>query len=164
MRQCLAIATLIGALAAPAWATSSHGAPHDRAVLHEGAIAIGRPGDPILTRRTIHVSMRDAPDVTMAFDPKAFEIAAGETVRIILTNDGSVPHEFVMATQAEIADHREEMRGVADMDHDAAFATRLDPGETDNLVWTFANEGSFAFACLIPGHYEAGMHGRLTVE
>ena len=163
MRKSLAIAALIGAFAAPSWANSFHGAPHDRAVLHGGAMAIGHPGDPALIGRTIRVSMRDAPDGAMTFDPAALEIAAGETVRIVLANDGAMPHEFVMATEAEIDGHREEMRGVADMPHDADFAARVEPGDQASLVWTFANAGSFAFACLIPGHYEAGMHGRLIV-
>ena len=91
-------------------------------------------------------------------------VREGETIRFVLRNDGSEAHEFVMATQDEIADHLAEMRGIADMRHDASFAARLGSGETEDLVWTFANKGSFAFACLIPGHYEAGMHGRLTVE
>ena len=157
------IAALVGTLAGPVSADSSHGAPHDRAVLHGGATAIGHPGDPVLVGRTIRISMRDAPDGAMAFDPAALEIAAGETVRIVLANDGSVPHEFVMATEAELAGHRKEMRGMADMPHDADFAARVAPGDQASLVWTFANAGSFAFACLIPGHSEAGMRGRLTV-
>ncbi|NDW02705.1 plastocyanin/azurin family copper-binding protein, partial [Salipiger sp. PrR002] len=30
--------------------------------------------------------------------------------------------------------------------------------------WTFGEPGTFEFACLLPGHYEAGMHGPLTVN
>lgn len=163
MKKTLTALALTGALAAPAWASSYHGAVHDGPVLHADAMAIGYPGDPVLIGRTIRVSMLDASDRAMAFDPDGLDIEAGETIRIVLTNEGTVAHEFVMATPAEIAAHREEMRDIADMPHDAAFAARVDPGQSKSLIWTFANEGSFEIACLIPGHVEAGMRGRLTV-
>ena len=51
-----------------------------------------------------------------------------------------------------------------DMEHDDPISVRLDPGMEGEVIWTFANEGSFEFACLIPGHYESGMHGPITVN
>ena len=108
--------------------------------------------------------MIDAPTGAMAFDVQSIEIRQGETIRLVLSNDGGAAHEFVMATPAEIAVHRAEMGDAAGMIHEAAYAARVDPGATRTLVWTFTNGGSFEFACVIPGHYEAGMRGRLTVE
>ena len=35
---------------------------------------------------------------------------------------------------------------------------------TGELIWTFSQPGTFQFACLIPGHMEAGMQGPLTVN
>ncbi len=164
MKKTLTALALTGALAAPAWAISSHGAAHDGAVLHADSMAVGYPGDPLLIDRTIRVSMLDASNGAMAFDPAALDIRQGETIRIVLTNEGSVAHEFVMASPEEIADHREEMRGIADMPHDADFAARVAPGGSETLTWTFSNDGTFEIACLIPGHSEAGMRGRLTVS
>jgi uncharacterized cupredoxin-like copper-binding protein len=37
------------------------------------------------------------------------------------------------------------------------------PGKTGEIVWTFNRAGQFDFACLIAGHYQAGMIGKITV-
>jgi uncharacterized cupredoxin-like copper-binding protein len=38
------------------------------------------------------------------------------------------------------------------------------PGQMREIVWTFNRPGTFEFACLIAGHYQAGMKGLITVE
>jgi uncharacterized cupredoxin-like copper-binding protein len=48
--------------------------------------------------------------------------------------------------------------------HVSENAVSLEPGEQSKLIWTFSNDGSFEFACLIPGHYESGMFGNVTVQ
>lgn len=164
MKKTLTLIALAGALSAPAWASSYHPGDHDGPVLHTDTMPVGYPGDPVLIDRTIRVSMLDASDRAMAFDLTSIDIREGETIRFVLSNEGSVTHEFVMATPGELADHREEMRDTDDMPHEAGYAARVDPGRTGTLVWTFANKGAFEFACLIPGHYEAGMNGPLTVS
>ena len=40
----------------------------------------------------------------------------------------------------------------------------LDPGKTGELIWQFAKAGTFDFACLQPGHFEAGMMGTVSVK
>ncbi|MGB3556225.1 MAG: plastocyanin/azurin family copper-binding protein [Jannaschia sp.] len=164
MKKTVTLIAMIWALAAPASASGFHRGPHDAAVLHADTMPIGHPGEPVLIDRTIRVSMLHASDQAMAFDISPIEIVEGETIRFVLMNQGSQNHDFVMATSEEIADHREEMVGTADMAHEAGYAARVAPGATRTLIWKFANEGIFEFACLIPGHYEAGMRGRLTVS
>jgi uncharacterized cupredoxin-like copper-binding protein len=164
MKKTLMMAALLGALAAPASATQYHRGVHEGPVLHADTMPIGHPGAPVLIERTIRVTMLDVADDIMAFDPPSIDIAEGETIRLALSNEGSVPHDFVMATPEEIADHRADMAGVDDMIHEAGYAARVEPAGDRALIWTFANAGEFEFACLIPGHYEAGMHGRLTVK
>jgi uncharacterized cupredoxin-like copper-binding protein len=163
MKKTLVAAVLSGALAAPALASGYHRGLHDGPVLHADSIPIGYPGEPVLIDRTIRVSMLDASDQAMAFDLESIEIVKGETIRFVVMNEGSEPHEFVMASREEIATHRAQMRDADEMLHETGYATRVAPGSARTLVWKFANEGDFEFACLIPGHYEAGMHGRLTV-
>jgi uncharacterized cupredoxin-like copper-binding protein len=50
------------------------------------------------------------------------------------------------------------------MQHHDANAVRLAPGKDTAILWRFTKAGTFEFACLIPGHYEAGMHGRVVVK
>ncbi len=49
------------------------------------------------------------------------------------------------------------------MEHDDPDEVRLMPGATGEIIWTFTNGGGFEFACRVPGHYESGMHGDLSV-
>ena len=79
-------------------------------------------------------------------------------------NKGETDHEFVMDGHAEIMEHKELMEKFPEMEHDDPNAIRLAPGETGEIVWTFAKAGEFQFGCLIPGHYESGMKGDITVS
>ena len=56
------------------------------------------------------------------------------------------------------------MEKFPEMEHDDPMAIRPAPGETGEIVWTFANAGDFGFACLILGHYDSGMEGELSVS
>lgn len=84
-------------------------------------------------------------------------------MRFELVNAGALEHEFVLDTSANNQEHKAMMAQSAGMDHDDPNAARLGPGETRELIWTFANTGTFEFACLIPGHYQAGMHADVHV-
>jgi uncharacterized cupredoxin-like copper-binding protein len=79
-------------------------------------------------------------------------------------NTGKVMHEFVIGTPAENAKHAALMARFPDMEHDEPHMAHVAPGRTGELVWTFNREGTFEFACLIAGHYSAGMVGTLVVR
>ncbi|WP_043274544.1 plastocyanin/azurin family copper-binding protein [Pseudomonas sp. PH1b] len=51
----------------------------------------------------------------------------------------------------------------AGMKHDDPNSVLVEPGKQAELTWTFSKGGSLEFACNIPGHYQAGMVGKLTV-
>ena len=112
----------------------------------------------------VKVSLTESDDGEMLFEPRELNFKAGETVQFTITNDGEVEHEFVMDTLENNAKHKELMAKFPEMEHDDPNAIRLQPGERGSIVWTFVNADNFEFACLIPGHYEAGMHGALTVN
>lgn len=38
------------------------------------------------------------------------------------------------------------------------------PGKTETIVWQFTKVGEFHYACLIPGHFEAGMIAKIIVK
>jgi uncharacterized cupredoxin-like copper-binding protein len=120
----------------------------------------GRQGDPSKATRTIRIDMAD----TMRFTPAGITIRRGETVKIVASNKGQVLHEMVLGTADELRKHAEMMKKFPDMEHDEPHMTHVKPGETGEIVWQFTKTGEFQFACLIPGHFEAGMVGTVTVK
>lgn len=120
----------------------------------------GIAGDPRHAKRTMKISMSD----TMRFSPSVLTIKRGETVRFIVRNDGKTLHEMILGTEDELAKHAELMRRFPDMEHDEPYMVHVKPGRTEDMVWTFNRPGEFRFACLVPGHYEAGMVGKVIVK
>lgn len=120
----------------------------------------GIAGDPKKVQRTIEVRMTD----NMRFTPALIQVKLGETVRLVAVNAGQVLHEIVIGTPAELKEHAAMMKKHPGMEHDEPYMAHVDPGQKGDIVWTFNRAGSFEFACLIPGHFEAGMIGRITVQ
>lgn len=117
----------------------------------------------LVVDRTLDIRMSDA----MRFTPDRIEVRAGETLRLRVFNDGKVPHELVLGTDAEIAEHAQEMKqGKAHEPHEHAggASIELDPGKSGELVVRFAKAMTLQMACLVPGHYEAGMRGKVEVS
>ena len=119
----------------------------------------GIAGDAKAAKRSIEVGMAD----NMRFTPDLIEVRLGETVRFVARNAGKVMHEFVIGTKAENGKHAEMMVKFPTMEHDEPYMAHVPPGKTGQIVWTFNRAGEFEFACLIAGHYQAGMVGAITV-
>jgi uncharacterized cupredoxin-like copper-binding protein len=100
----------------------------------------------------------------MGFEPARVEVRRGEQVRFVLQNDGEEDHEFMLATVSENRKHAEVMKKHPDMEHDNPNGKRVLPHGNGELVWKFTKRGEFEFACLIPGHYEKGMFGKVIVK
>lgn len=120
----------------------------------------GIAGDAARAGRTVTLRMTDA----MRFIPDTIRVKRGETLRIVLKNDGRMLHEMVIGTRAVLEEHAALMKKFPDMEHDAPYMAHVEPGATGEIVWRFNRAGAFDFACLIPGHYEAGMRGRIIVR
>jgi uncharacterized cupredoxin-like copper-binding protein len=140
----------------------AHGeAKHVRAVPVAGEqMPWGIVGDAGKVGRDIEIAMTDA----MRFIPDNIRIKRGETVRFRLRNDGKMLHEMVIGTRAVLEEHAEQMKKFPDMEHDAPYMAHVAPGQTGEIVWRFNRAGEFDFACLIAGHYAAGMKGRILVK
>lgn len=121
---------------------------------------IGKPGDPAKVSRTIQVVMDD----TMQFTPAQFEVKAGETIRFFIKNAGKLQHEMVIGTLADLKAHALEMKKMPGMQHVEPNMITLNGGQRGGLVWAFDQAGTVDFACLVPGHMEAGMVGKVTVN
>ena len=126
------------------------------------AFSAGEPGSPNKPARTIKVAMQEA-GKKMMFDPAEITVHKGEQIRFVLYNEGTESHEFVLATDAENRKHAQLMKKFPHMVHDDPNAKRVDAFNEGQLLWHFTKIGEFEFACLIPGHYEAGMYGKLIV-
>jgi len=121
---------------------------------------IGQPGKATAKTRMVKVAMA-AP---MRFTPAKVSVKGGETVRFVLTNTDDRAHEFMLGEITALQAHAAEMKKHPEMVHDEANAITLLPGQTGELVWTFPKSGVVDFACLLPGHFEAGMQGRVEVR
>lgn len=125
--------------------------------------AYGEPGDPKKPARTVLVTMTES-DQRMQFIPSEVKIRRGEQIKFVIRNNGLLDHEIVIATLQENLEHAEEMAKNPDMEHDDPNAKRLEPRKTGEIVWKFTKAGEFDFSCLLPGHREAGMFGKIFVR
>lgn len=124
------------------------------------ASALGKPGDPKKVTRTVEITMSDA----MRFSPPSVAVKRNETIRFVLKNDGKVKHEMVLGTIKELKEHAALMLKFPEMEHADPNQASVEAGKTGELVWQFTKAGTFDFACLQPGHYEAGMVGKVAVK
>ena len=135
-----------------AMASGTHAGGHDDE-------AIGKPGLASKVTRTVNVDMLD----TMRFTPSSLAIKQGETIRFVVKNVGRLPHEMVLGKEKDLKEHYEVMKKNPEMEHADANSVSVQPGKTGELIWQFTKTGKVDFACLHPGHYDAGMKGQVRV-
>jgi uncharacterized cupredoxin-like copper-binding protein len=158
--------TLAAALLAivPLVAVAHGGSAHGTAAAYDAAKVeptdFGQQGNPKKARRTVQVRMSDA----MRFSPATLTVRRGDTVRFVVHNDGRVLHEMVLGTPKAIDEHAALMKRFPEMEHADANMAHVKPGARGEMVWQFTQPGTFRYACLQPGHYEAGMVGEVTVK
>lgn len=143
--------TLLAASSA-ASAAGAHAGGH-------GDSPIGKPGVAAKVSRTIHVEMANG----MRFKPSEIRVKKGETIRFVLKNTDGVKHEFSLGTQQELLEHYEVMKKFPDMEHDEPNKISLAPGKQGEVIWQFTKADAVNFACLHPGHFDAGMKGQVIV-
>jgi uncharacterized cupredoxin-like copper-binding protein len=152
------------ALALGSTAAIAHGDEHAPEHVYTAAkvekTAFGQEGDPRKVSRTIKLDMTDA----MRFTPADLTVKKGETVKFVVTNSGKLFHEMVLGTPQALKGHAELMRKFPEMAHADANMAHVKPGKTGEIVWQFTQPGDFQFACLQPGHFEAGMVGKVAVK
>lgn len=152
-----AVITLNGAVFAHDDASNKAGVTKQSVAAEERRF--GREGDPKKVSRIVNVDMSDA----MRFSPGAIVIKQGETVRFVVKNSGKVMHEMVLGTRQELEKHADLMKKHPGMEHDEPYMAHVAPGKTERIVWQFTRPGEYYYGCLIPGHFEAGMVGRINV-
>jgi uncharacterized cupredoxin-like copper-binding protein len=120
----------------------------------------GREGDPKKVSRTVKVDMSDK----LRFTPASLTVKQGETVKFVVKNSGKLMHEMVLGTMQELKEHAAMMLKHPTMEHDEPYMAHVAPGKTETMVWQFTKAGEFFFGCLVPGHFEGGMVGKLSVK
>jgi uncharacterized cupredoxin-like copper-binding protein len=155
----IAVAALLALASppAPAQHADSHGSHAHSATPADPAF--GAPADPRTAKRIIRVDMQD----TMRFTPAEITVARGEAVRFVAANKGQVEHEMVLGTLDELKKHAQAMKESPGMAHDEPHMIHVAPGKTGELGWRFTRAGTFYYGCLVPGHFEAGMMGKVVV-
>jgi uncharacterized cupredoxin-like copper-binding protein len=98
-----------------------------------------------------------------AFEPDSVAVPAGQEITIELTNAGSVEHDYVILkrgqrieAETDLPDDEETI--VAEF---VEFEQRVQPGESTTVTFTAPEAGSYQIICRVPGHFTAGMEGRL---
>jgi uncharacterized cupredoxin-like copper-binding protein len=119
----------------------------------------GIAGDAKAAKRTVTITMSDA----MRFTPDKIEVKQGETIKIVVKNEGKQLHEFVIGTKQELDEHAALMVKFPNMEHDEPYMAHVSASKVGEIVWTFNKPGDFDCACLIAGHYQAGMVGKIVV-
>ena len=139
--------------------THTHTHTHSLGHTDPDTHSIGTPGQAAKVTRTVNVDMTDA----MRFSPASITARQGETIRFTVRNAGQVKHEFVLGTEKELKEHYELMKKFPEMEHSDPNMVTVAPGKTGEVIWQFTKAGKIDFACLQPGHYDAGMKGAVNV-
>lgn len=124
-----------------------------------GQTPFGIAGDPKRVTRVIKMTMGD----DMRFSPDVLHLKQGETVKLSVSNGGKMLHEIVLGTKGSLEGHAKMMRKHPGMAHSAPYMLHVTAGASGEIVWRFNQAGQFDFACLLPGHFEAGMRGTIIV-
>jgi len=154
----LTVTTVVALALLGSSAPVTHTSAHDA-----GAFSAGEPGNAKKPARIVRVMMREGAG-KMLYEPEKLEVRRGEQIRFIITNVGELPHEFVLASTADNLKHAELMQKYPDMEHDDPNGKTVQPKAIAEILWRFSKRGEFEFACLIPGHREAGMTGKIVVK
>ncbi|WP_235801925.1 cupredoxin domain-containing protein [Halopseudomonas pelagia] len=162
MHKSLLVVGMALALGVVSLGASAHGETQgsERSTLPPEQKAWGIGANDEQVDRELVIRMGD----NMRFTPDHFEVAAGETLKLVIKNEGQLLHELVLGTAEELEEHAALMAQFPGMEHEEPYMAHVGPGETQTLIWTFNRTGRFDFACLLPGHFQAGMVGALEVS
>jgi uncharacterized cupredoxin-like copper-binding protein len=163
MTRSFKFALTLAALTALPMAALAHGGEDHvkspNAAISTDEHAFGVEGNPKLATRTISISMDDR----MHYSRSEIRVKQGETVTFVISNKGRLLHELVIGTEEELQEHAELMRKNPTMEHSEPYMAHVKPGGTEKMTWRFTNSGTFLYGCLVAGHFEAGMKGRIVV-
>lgn len=106
---------------------------------------------------------KTAIDVVMTdftYTPDTFTIPAGKEITIMAKNEGAVVHNFViMKYGSDIGDDFD-----AEDEGNVYWRIEVGPGGEETATFTAPSDpGEYQLICSTPGHYMAGMIGKIIV-
>lgn len=127
--------------------------------------SFGKPVDAGEADRTVEIDATDSMD----FQPSDIVVRTGEVVRFVVTNTGTLHHSFTLGSKSWHRDHEQQMQGLSPEDIVTHMRSEpngavVPPGETRTLTWKFLEPGVVEIGCHVPGHYPAGMKGKVDVS
>jgi uncharacterized cupredoxin-like copper-binding protein len=154
----------------PKWAATGHShaeapaAEHSHAEdAHDEHASPQGPAAMVVTR-SVDIKMDDQ----MRFTPSKVDVLEDETIRFVVRNAGQTAHEMVLGSDADIRAHAQAMQqGTGHGEghsHGTGAAITVAAGKTGEMVVKFDQASTLQMACLVPGHYEAGMRGTVNVQ
>ena len=143
---------------------------------------IGEKGNPNNVDRVINIKMYDN-----YYDPNVLKVKEGETIKFIVQNLGKMVHEYNIATKEMHIKHQPEMQKLVEhgilkinkidmvkmkemskkdhsLSHSHANSVIVEPNKTKEIIWKFSKNTVLEIACNVPGHYQAGMVGKIIFE
>ena len=119
------------------------------AAASHGAAARANDG---MVRITIHYS---------TFEPADLAVEPGETVRFVIVNTDPIDHEFILGDARVQRVHAE---GTEAHHPPRPGEVSVPAGETGVTTYTFPESpGALIFGGHLPGHYDFGMRGTVTI-
>lgn len=95
------------------------------------------------------------------FRPDRLHFSAGDTVRFVVNNTDPIDHELIIGDARVQKVHE---RGTEPHHGDEPGEVSVQAGETGETTYTFGRPGRLYFGCHLPGHYDFGMRGTISVE
>jgi plastocyanin len=94
------------------------------------------------------------------FAPDSWAVPAGEEFTIEFTNAGAIEHEWAVLKEGE------DIASEDDFAEDKVLfeVEAIPAGESVTESFTVEDAGAYQVICALPGHFDAGMEGALTVS
>jgi azurin len=124
--------------------------------------------------RVVEITAND----TMKFNVTTIEAKAGEQLKVVLTNTGTIPKEvmghnwILLSAGADATAFSTAAAAAKDTnyvpaalkDQIIASIDLLGPRKSGEVTFTVPAAGQYTFLCSFPAHYPAGMKGTLIVK
>ena len=121
-----------------------------------GAAAASRGAAARANAGTVHITIHYS-----SFAPDSLDVDPGESVRFVIRNTDPIDHEFILGDEHVQLVHEE---GTEAHHAPRPGEVSVPAGETVVTTYTFPeNPGELIFGCHLPGHYDFGMRGTVTI-